>query len=109
MEISVQNRDRYICVTPVGRIDSITAPEFQKALSCVSENGSLYIVDFTSVPYISSAGLRLVIVAAKASSTANGKIIFCGMQSVVQEVFEMSGFSTIINICADVISAEQQL
>ena len=109
MEIKTENEKGYICIRPVGRIDTMTAPEFQRALSEVSQKGSIYIVDLSAVTYMSSAGLRVVMVAAKASKTAEGKIIFCGMNSVVQEVFEISGFSTILNICADVASAEQQL
>lgn len=109
MEIRVQDKEQYTCVTPVGRIDSITAPEFQRSLDEVNEAGSVYIVDFSSVTYMSSAGLRVVMAAAKASKAANGKIIFCGMNRVVQDVFEMSGFAAVLTICADVSSAEQQL
>ena len=48
--------------------------------------------------YISSAGLRLVLVVAKRLKQDNGQLLLCGMQSHIREVFDISGFLAILNV-----------
>jgi anti-anti-sigma factor len=109
MKIDIQTRDGYMYVEPQERIDSNTSPDFQKALNEAGSPASSYIINFSNVPYMSSAGLRVVMVTAKASSMANGTLILCGLNGIVKEVFEMSGFNNILTICEDVAAAEQLL
>ncbi len=109
MKIDVQSKDNYIYVEPQERIDSNTSPYFQKALDEAGSPAANYIINLDHVPYISSAGLRVVMVTAKACSTANGTLILCGLTGVVKEVFEISGFNTILTICPDVAAAEELL
>ena len=109
MDIIVENRTTYIYVEPQGRIDTLTAPVFEQALQGEVTNGVTYIVDFKSVPYITSAGMRVVMVTAKKSNVAKGKLLLCGMNSVVKNIFEISGFDKILDICEDFTSAEKIL
>lgn len=108
MIIRVENKGEYMYVEPIGKIDSVTSPEFQKALETAGENGAVCIVNFASVPYISSMGLRVIMTAAKAN-TDGSKLILCGVDGIVKEVFEISGFDTILNISADFAGAEALL
>jgi anti-sigma B factor antagonist len=89
-------------VAAVGRIDSITAkPLEENLLGVIQEGPPALVVDFTGVDYISSAGLRVLLVAAKKSKAAQCKFALCSLQPAVREVFEISGFGTIIAIHAD--------
>lgn len=56
------------------------------------------ILDFTNLDYISSAGLRVVLVAAKRLKPEGGRLVLFGMQPQVREVFEISGFLNILEV-----------
>jgi anti-anti-sigma factor len=59
---------------------------------------TLFIFDLSRVSYISSAGLRAVLIAAKKTKSVHGKLAFVGLDDNIKEVFDMSGFSTILSI-----------
>ena len=56
------------------------------------------ILDFAGLDYISSAGLRMVLVVAKRLKQESGLLVLCGMQPHVREVFDISGFLAILNV-----------
>ena len=56
------------------------------------------IIDFESLDYISSAGLRVILKAAKQLKHSDGMIMLCSMEDYVKEVFEIAGFDSIIPI-----------
>ena len=58
------------------------------------------VVDLGGVEYISSAGLRVILTMVKASKAAAATLAFCSMQSMVAEVFKISGFSSMLPIYA---------
>jgi anti-anti-sigma factor len=78
------------------RIDYDSAPRFQEALlAAVGDGSARVIVDFSAVTAISSVGLRALVVAAKRSKAAGGKVVVCGLQPLVREVFEISRFDAL--------------
>lgn len=82
-----------------GRLDSNTAPQFEKQLHDFLVSPASHLVfDFNDLDYISSAGLRVILNTAKAYREGPFNFITCAMQDHVQEVFEISGFDTIITI-----------
>lgn len=85
---------------PLGRIDGPSSPDFEKALLEHLEKQDC-VVNFSHVPYISSAGLRVVMMAAKKSQSAGFGLHLCGMDEVVKEIFEVSGFNNILNVHDD--------
>lgn len=90
----------------VGRIDSGTAKAFEeKLLGLIKEAPPALIVDFADVDYISSAGLRVLLVAAKQSKAAHCKFALCSLKAQVRDVFDISGFGTIIALHPDRDSA----
>ena len=90
----------------VGRIDSATAKALEeKLLGLIKEAPSALIVDFAGVNYISSAGLRVLLVAAKQSKAAHCKFALCSLKAQVRDVFDISGFGTIIALHPDRDSA----
>ena len=56
------------------------------------------IIDFKNLDYISSAGLRVILKATKALKREDGKIMLCDMQDYVKEIFEISGFDSLLPI-----------
>ncbi len=89
-----------ICeVRPKGRLDSASGPAFEKDLLGRIESGRLRVLlDFGELQYISSAGLRIVLLAAKKMNSAGGKLALCSLNPQIAEVFEISGFSNILDI-----------
>ena len=80
-----------------GRLDTMTAPELEAELSKSMPGAETLVFDFSKLEYISSAGLRVLISAHKAMS-AKGGMIVKNVNEIVQEVFEVTGFSDILNI-----------
>lgn len=85
-----------------GRLDSATSSGFEKTLQSVfSRDGVKALMDFTALDYVSSAGLRVVLMAAKRAKQAQGQLVLCGLQPHVKSVFEISGFLKILTVVED--------
>ena len=80
------------------RVDSITCHEVESALQAViATNPRQLICEFTATKYISSAGLRVLLSAAKNLKKAGGQLaLVCSKSNYVYEVFELAGFTHII-------------
>lgn len=83
-------------LTIVGRIDTTTAPEFEKEIDALGAITDLTL-DFAGVEYISSAGLRVVLKAQKMMN-AQGKMKLTNVNDDVMEVFDITGFIDILDI-----------
>ena len=82
-----------------GRLDSTTSPEFEKKIvGAIRDNQKHIVIDMGGVEYISSAGLRAVLIGAKQMSADFGKLALCGLNEKIAEVFHMSGFDKILTI-----------
>jgi anti-anti-sigma factor len=79
------------------RLDDDTAPAFQARLLAALASSARVIVDLTNVAMISSGGLRVFVAAARESG---GKLVVCGLQPIVREVFEISRFDALFPIFA---------
>ena len=99
MELSVKNEEKGTLVTVTGRMDAVSSPEFEKELARLIDEGNInFVIDLAGLDYISSSGLRSILVTAKKLKGKNGQILLASLQAVVKEVFEISGFSAIIPI-----------
>ncbi|MEE9576589.1 MAG: STAS domain-containing protein [Gemmatimonadota bacterium] len=99
MEISTREIDSISVVRIEGSLDTNTAPEAQQHLDSLQDAGSQKIlIDFEALDYISSAGLRVLLVTAKRLGGSGGSLHICGLNETVDEVFEISGFSVILNV-----------
>ena len=89
-------------IAPEGRLDPVGGPVLE---TCCLERigaGDLRIVlDFSGVDFVSSAGLRGILVVMKAIGAARGRMVLCGLRPMVARVFEHSGFVKIMQIVAD--------
>jgi anti-sigma B factor antagonist len=109
VEINEQQQGEIVVLSPVGRIDNDTSPEFQtKLLGSVGKNGAAVLVDLAGVEYISSAGLRALMMAAKQAKATAGKLAVADLKPVVKEIFTISRFSFVVQVfetAADAIAA----
>jgi len=89
-------------LTVRGRLDGGTAPVLEKQVTKLTD-GSLrhLVVDLTAVDYVSSAGLRVLLIGAKRMKAAKGRLGLCGLQPNVKEVFVISGFTALFDMHAD--------
>ncbi len=81
-----------------GRLDTATAPAVETKLLALIEGGAKVLADLAEVHYVSSAGLRVLLKAAKQAKTAGGTFAISGPQPPVREVLEISGFDKILAI-----------
>jgi anti-sigma B factor antagonist len=99
-----------LVLSPVGRIDNETSPAFQtKLLGTVGPALGAVLIDFGSVDYISSAGLRAILMASKQSMAAHGQLAIAALKPVVREIFEISRFSQIVRIFGSIEEATAAL
>ncbi len=93
-----------------GRVDALNAGSFEEKMLplCQSETKG-FIIDFSKLVYISSAGLRAILKMAKQCKSVKKKIVICNLAAEVQEVFKISGFDLIIKICKDTESAMNEI
>jgi anti-anti-sigma factor len=104
MEVGVERRRNARVIAVKGRIDHLNASAFHEKLTphlqdCRS-GGEAIVLDLTGLDYISSAGLRIFMIAAKQARAQGGRIAVAQMQAVVQEIFEISHFHLVYEIFA---------
>lgn len=99
MEITTRKEKGTTIVSVSGRIDAITAPEFEGNLDALITAGEkILLINLSGLGYISSAGLRSILSSAKKLKALSGEILFTGLQGPVDEVFQISGFKSIFKI-----------
>ena len=99
MNISTRELDAIKIVDIEGSLDTNTSPDAGSLLTQLIEQGaSKILVNFEKVEYISSAGLRVLLAAAKELKGRGGDLRLCHLNETVQDVFEMSGFSSILSV-----------
>lgn len=82
-----------------GRIDSATAPTLRDRLqtSCAPDGRSV-VVDLQHLEYISSAGFRVLLLAAKRAEDTSGQLVLSGLSTKVAQLFDLGGFDDIFRI-----------
>ena len=99
MNITTRTAEDVTIVAFQGNLDSNTSPQAQQALDAVLAGGAKKVaIDFTALDYISSAGLRILLGAAKKLQGAGSGLRLFGLNETVREVFEISGFATILQV-----------
>jgi anti-sigma B factor antagonist/stage II sporulation protein AA (anti-sigma F factor antagonist) len=110
VEARSQRTADLLVVTVAGRIDHSNADELQRALApAVAEAGAAIVLDFAAVEYISSMGLRALMVAAKGVRARQGRIGIAALQPVVREIFDISRFDHVLEVYATVADAMASL
>jgi anti-anti-sigma factor len=92
MQIQTSKEKNTIIVSVKGKIDAVTAPEFEKALSnLIAQGENIFLLNFSGLEYISCAGLRSILATAKQLKPKDGNILFSGLKGPVKDVFKISG------------------
>ncbi|MCR4818800.1 MAG: STAS domain-containing protein [Fretibacterium sp.] len=99
MKINKTQNGAELTVSLEGQLDTTTAPELESALEGLGGVTSL-VIDITKLDYISSAGLRVLLVAQKNLEKNGGSLTVVGVNEDVKEIFEVTGFDEILNIKA---------
>lgn len=81
-----------------GRLDTTTAPELQAPLMDALADNDAVTLDFADLQYVSSAGLRVLMMGQKYAATNGKKFIVKNVSEEINEVFEMTGFTDILTI-----------
>jgi anti-anti-sigma factor len=93
-----------------GSIDASTSPNVEHAVNtAVAGGGKRLIFDMSQVTYISSAGLRAILLAAKKAKAAGGGAAVFGLASNVEEVFTVAGFGRIVPMASSEAEARAKL
>ena len=97
MEIGERRQANILVLQPVGRIDNLTSAEFQARLLAATTSPDDIVVDFSSVEYISSAGLRALMAASRLKPKERRLAVAC-LNSIVSEIFAISRFSYVVPV-----------
>jgi anti-sigma B factor antagonist len=81
-----------------GRLDGTTSPGVDDRLSAMSAKTAVLVLDLAELSYVSSAGLRVLLKAAKQAQAAKQKLLLAGLQPVVRQIFDISGFTSIFTL-----------
>ena len=97
MNINTEKNGEKLTIALEGRLDTTTAPQLEKVIEEKSEGITEMTIDMTKLEYISSAGLRVLLSTHKKMSKI-GILKITGVCDEIMDVFEMTGFSDILNI-----------
>lgn len=108
MKIEVKQDGEIFVVELEGRMDTNTSPEFQKEMEAYySKQGFNMILDFDKLDFVSSAGLRVLLLIQKKSKALSGSLVIKNVKPEIQEVFDMTGFFRYFNHRIRVIKWQQ--
>ena len=96
MEIKTKAEGTKLTIAVSGRVDTVTAPELEAGLKF--GDATCVVIDLGSVPYMSSAGLRLLLTAHKTMLGKGGELLIANVTPSVKEVLDVTGFSSILNL-----------
>ena len=102
MNLNTESVDGVTVALPAGRLDFGAAAAFQQQLeAAVAAKPRGLVVDCSALDYVSSAGLRVFLVAARAAKAAGVGFAVSDLKPAVKEVFDLTGFGNVITLCAD--------
>lgn len=106
MDITEARRDGFLILTVTGRVDASNASNLEKTLLNAIDGGERRIVvDCAPLEYISSAGLRALLLAAKRLTAGGGSIALAALRDEIKEIFDVAGFSVIFQIFPSISDA----
>jgi len=102
MQINIRTNGEVNILDFSGNLDTNTSPEAEAEVNRLIDEGSHQLVfNFDALNFISSSGLRVLLATAKKLKISQGRMVVCNLNETVQEVFDISGFSSILNTAPD--------
>lgn len=105
MEVQVSRQGDVAVAQATGRLDSNSAAAFEDGLMKVVDSEKVIVLDMSGISYVSSAGLRVLLVAAKKCKASSHRLALCGLVPEVRMVFDISGFLALFSIHPDQATA----
>jgi anti-anti-sigma factor len=102
MELRQEDAGAVSVVAVAGRIDSNTSAELARVLTdAIAAGRSRLVLDLTATQFLSSAGLRIILMTAKRIEKASGQFVLHGLNDRVRDVLDVSGFLSELKVCGD--------
>ncbi|MDR0708734.1 MAG: STAS domain-containing protein [Spirochaetaceae bacterium] len=98
MTITKNQIGEKLVISLEGRLDTTTAPELQEQLIPEFDKAKHIQLDFKQIVYVSSAGLRILLLGEKTAKAKGGTMSLVNVSPEIQEIFVMTGFSDILTI-----------
>jgi anti-sigma B factor antagonist len=105
MDINLKEQDGVKVVEVSGDIDSKTAPEAQEKLLPLVEQYKTMVLDMSKVGFMSSAGLRMMLLLYRHATAANGKLALVGLSEQIKDTMAATGFLRFFVVCGSVADA----
>ena len=97
-EVYFEKQGDILMVRPNARLDTATSPEFAKKLEARLDGVNGIVMDLSQVDYISSAGLRVMLIAEQRMEKKNGSMKLLHVDEKIQEMMEMTGFLDLVEL-----------
>lgn len=98
MNITTSVDGRGLVVVMRGRLDTLTTPDVQKKIEPLLDSCEKCVLDMADVDYISSAGLRLLLLLHKRMEAKGGELVARQLQPGVRDILEMTGFTSFLTL-----------
>jgi anti-anti-sigma factor len=99
MQIDEVRGERVVVIAPLGRLDSVSSGELERrVVERIDAGDRRLVLDLAGVEYISSAGLRVLLMAAKRLKDPPAAVVLCGLGPAVRSVLELAGFLPLFTI-----------
>ncbi|MBN1914887.1 MAG: STAS domain-containing protein [Parachlamydiales bacterium] len=109
LDIELEQFDEKVILRVEGRLDAASTPILEKKINALLEEGySSLAIDFSSVEYLSSAGMRLLLSVTKNLKKKEGDLILFSIDEEVMEIIKMAGFENLFHICSTEKEALQE-
>lgn len=102
MDINIKTVEDVKVVELNGDVDANTAPTVQQQVVPLAEPGSKILMDMTQVPYMSSAGLRMLLSMYRQTEAKKGKLVLVGLSEELQDTMSVTGFLDFFTTCETV-------
>lgn len=99
IEIDIKTVEEIEVVELSGDIDASTAPDVQKQVLPLAKPGSKILMDMTQVPYMSSAGLRMLLSMYRQTQAKEAKLVLVGLSEELQDTMSVTGFMDFFTTC----------
>lgn len=101
MEVTIRDESDTKIIMLQGKLDTNSTPDVESEINSLLDSGAnKLLINFEKLSYISSTGLRLLLATAKRLQSSQGDLRVCSLNEMATEVFELSGFTSIINVFA---------
>jgi len=99
MELIEQKIEKCVVVSITGRLDTTNYSLLEKKLTdLIDKREDKILIECSKMDYVSSSGLRILLMALKKITMVKGKFVLCNLQENIREIFEISGFTNIFEI-----------